>query len=379
MSKVRDSIKKRMEHSYNTKDRGGSRPQAFDWSKVEDIKFYTPKEKKNKICIISYPIKTKNDPLVYSKDSEIGDDSYMLDIQQHTYIGPVKADIACLKQFGKKCPICDKAAEFYANKDKESASALWPSRFCYYNIIDMLNPDDGIQVFGIKYNKFEKVLITAARAAADDDGIMDFSDNANPMIISFWGENVTKSIGGKNATWIEFSNFTFKSTEKLDKTIIKQALSFDEYLKLLPTDEVAKILEGDVEDNDDDDDDSDDEDEKPKAKGKTKGHPVEDDEDEESENEEEDSDESDDEDDSDDEDETDDEEKEDEEPAPKPKAKVASKKPPAKMAIGKSVTVFKCPSKHIFGKDCDKFPDDCSDCDIWADCAKEQKKLKAKK
>jgi hypothetical protein len=371
-----------MEHSYNTKDRGGSRPQAFDWSKVEDIKFYTPKEKKNKICIISYPIKTKNDPLVYSKDSEIGDDSYMLDIQQHTYIGPVKADIACLKQFGKKCPICDKAAEFYANKDKESASALWPSRFCYYNVIDMNNPDDGIQVFGIKYNKFEKVLITAARAAADDDGIMDFSDNMNPMIISFWGENVTKNINGKNATYLEFSNFTFKPTEKLDKAIIKQALSFDEYMKLLSTDEVAKILEGDVEENDDSDDD---EDEKPKANGKTKGHPVEDDDnddDEESEDEDEDSGDSDEEDDSDDKDETDeDEEEEEEEEKPVPKSKVKAKpvaKKPAKMAIGKAVTVFKCPSKHKFGIDCNKFADDCNDCDIWADCAKEQKKLKAK-
>jgi hypothetical protein len=375
MSKTRESIKKRMEHSYNTKDRGGSRPQAFDWSKVEDIKFYTPKEKKNKICIISYPIKTKNDPLVYSKDSDIGDDSYMLDIQQHTYIGPVKADIACLKQFGKKCPICDKAAEFYANKDKESASALWPSRFCYYNVIDMLNPDDGIQVFGIKYNKFEKVLITAARAASDDDGIMDFSDNANSMIISFWGENVTKNINGKNATYLEFSNFTFKPTEKFDKAIIKQALSFDEYMKLLSTDEVAKILEGDVEDNAD----SDDEDEKPNAKGKAKKPVVEDDEededvdDDDDTDDEEDTDESEDNDEDDDEDE--DEDKEDDKPIPRAKVKPVTKK----VIIGKKVnTIMKCPAKHKFGIDTDKFPDDCSDCDIWADCAKEQKKLKAK-
>jgi hypothetical protein len=367
-----------MEHSYNTKDRGGSRPQAFDWSKVEDIKFYTPKEKKNKICIISYPIKTKNDPLVYSKDSEIGDDSYMLDIQQHTYIGPQKADIVCLTQFGKKCLICDKAQEFNANKDKKSASKLWPYRFCYYNVIDMLNPDEGIQVFAIKYNKFEKVLITAARAAADDDGIMDFSDNANPTIISFWGEKVTKNIDENNATWVEFSNFTFKPTEKIDKAIIKQALSFDEIVKLPSPSEVEKTLFGDVdeEDNSDDEDTDDDEDEKPKAKGKTKGHPVEDDDD----DEDEDSDNSDDEDDSDDEDEPD--EDEEEEPAPKPKAKskVETKKPVAKkVVVGKPMTALKCPTGHKFGIDTDKYKKDCEDCDIWADCAKEKKKNLAKK
>ena len=58
--------------------------------------------------------------------------------------------------------------------------------------------------------------------------------------------------------------------------------------------------------------------------------------------------------------------------------KPAAKKAPAKLAVGKAVTVFKCPAKHKFGIDCDKFEDDCTDCDLWSDCKKENKKLKAK-
>ena len=169
-------------------------------------------------------------------------------------------------------------------------------------------------------------------------------------------------------------DFDFEDYDDTDLAGMGFEIAIDEMMKLHTYDEAKKILFGD----EGEDTDTDDEDEKPKTKGKTKGHPVEDD-DEESEDEDEDSDESDDEDDSDDEDETD-EDEEEEEPAPKPKAKakVDTKKAPAKMAIGKSVTVFKCPSKHKFGVDCNKFADDCDDCDIWADCAKEQKKLKAK-
>jgi len=384
---VRESIKKRMEHSYNTKDRGGGRPQAFNWNEIEDAKFYTPKEKKNKICVISYNVATKNDPMVYSKDYEIGSESYMLDIQLHMYIGPQKADIICLNQFGKKCPICDKANEFKDSGDKKSAGKLWPSRFCYYNIIDMENTEDGIQILGIKYNKFEKLLITAGRAASDDDGIFDFSDNAHPTIISFWGEMVTKNIDGNNATYLEFSNFNFKKAEKLDKVIIKQAKSFDKYLKMITPDEAEKTLFGDEDESDSDSEseedekpkskkkvvEDDDENEKPKAKGKTKGHPVDDDDEEDSDDESEDDDEEESEDE--DEESDEDEDEEDDEPAPKAKAKPVAKK----TVVGKPVTVFKCPKKHVFGKDCDKFPKDCEECDLWADCAKEQKKLKANK
>jgi phage pi2 protein 07 len=376
----KNSLKDRLKKDYESKDRGaGSRPSAMDWKKIDDVKFFKPKEGKNIIDIIPYIIKTKNDPLVKTGDAKIGDQSYMLDLFIHSNIGPTQAQIICLKEtFGKPCPICEQRQAFYNEGKKDEAGVLKAKRQCFYNVRDVKNASDEIQVFNISHFLFQKELIEEAKASSDDGGIVDFVDIDDGKSISFRAAETESLINGKTVKFLEYKSFSFKDREDpLDESWVKKAVSFDELMKLHTYDEIKKILFGD----EDEDTDSDDEDEKPKAKGKTKGHPVDDDEDdEESEDEEEDSDESDDEDDSDDEDETD-EEEEDEEPAPKPKAKakVEAKKAPAKMAIGKSVTVFKCPSKHVFGKDCDKFPDDCSDCDIWADCAKEQKKLQGKK
>jgi phage pi2 protein 07 len=373
----KNSLKDRLKKDYESKDRGaGSRPSAMDWKKIDDVKFFKPKEGKNIIDIVPYIIKTKNDPLVKTGDAKIGDQSYMLDLFIHSNIGPTQAQIICLKEpFGKPCPICEQRQAFYNEGKKDEAGVLKAKRQCFYNVRDVKNASDEIQVFNISHFLFQKELIEEAKASADDGGIVDFVDIDDGKSISFRAAETESLINGKTVKFLEYKSFSFKDREDpLDESWVKKAVAFDELMKLHTYDEIKKILFGD----EDEDTDSDDEDEKPKAKGKTKGHPVDEDEDEESDDEEEDSDDSDDKDESDDEDETE-EDEEDEEPAPKPKAKVATKKAPAKMAIGKSVTVFKCPSKYVFGKDCDKFPDDCSDCDIWADCAKEQKKLKAKK
>ena len=112
--KKSNSLKDRLKKSYESKDRGaGTRPSAMNWKLVEDIKFYKPKEGKNKIDIIPYEIKTKNDPLVKTGDAKVGDQSYMLDLWIHSNIGPTQAQIICNKEnFNKPCPICEQRQQF---------------------------------------------------------------------------------------------------------------------------------------------------------------------------------------------------------------------------------------------------------------------------
>jgi len=93
------SLKDRLNKSYESKDKGGGgRPSAMDWKKVENVKFYKPKEGSNRIDIIPYKTKTKNDPLVASGDCKIGEESYMLDLFIHNSIGPTQSDVICLKE-----------------------------------------------------------------------------------------------------------------------------------------------------------------------------------------------------------------------------------------------------------------------------------------
>lgn len=365
----KNSLKDRLKKDYESKDRGaGSRPSAMDWKKIDDVKFFKPKEGKNIIDIVPYIIKTKNDPLVKTGDAKIGDQSYMLDLFIHSNIGPTQASIICLKEtFGKPCPICEQRQAFYNEGKKDEAGVLKAKRQCFYNVRDVKNAPDEIQVFNISHYLFQKELIEEAKASADDGGIVDFVDIDDGKSVSFRAAETESLIGGKTVKFLEYKSFSFKDREDpLDESWVKKAVSFDELMKLHTYDEAKKILFGD-EDEDIDSNSDDEEDEKP-SKGKPKSHPVEDDE---PEDEDEDSEESNDEDDTDDEDEID-EDIEEEKPAPKTKAKSATNK----VTIGKKV----CPSGHVFGKDCDnkKFKNDCDDCDEWADCAKEQKKLKAK-
>jgi hypothetical protein len=297
----------------------------------------------------------------------------MLDLFIHQNIGPTQAQVICAKEtFGKPCPICEQRQAFYNEGKKDEAGALKAKRTCFYNIQDVKNPDD-IMIWNVSHFLFEKELIEEAKASSDDGDIVDFVDIDDGKSISFRAADTSNVINGKNVTFQEFKSFSFTDREDaLDDSWVKKAVSFDELMKLHTYDEAKKLLYGD----EDEDTDSDDDDEKPKAKRKAKKPVVEDDEEDEDVDDDDDTDDEEDTDESDeDEEEESDEDEEDDEPAPKAKAKPVAKK----TTVGKPVTVFKCPSKHVFGKDCDKFPDDCSDCDIWADCAKEQKKLKAKK
>jgi len=400
-----NSLKERMERSHNTRERGGNtHPQAFNWRKAKNVKFYTLKEGKNLISVVPYIVKTKNDPLVHSGDAEIGDQSYMFDIYLHTYVGPMHAEIICPKSnYGKPCPICQKAQEFKDKGKTDEASDYWPSRWCYYNIIDEKEPKKGLQVLGIKFNKFEKPLISASYGDVDEDDDdeeksnngdhIDFVDIDDGKAIYFRGEEVTKLIKGKTSTYLEFVSFKFKErTEPLDPDLINDAVSFDELAKIQSADEIEKLLYGEdggdedstdeeeaPEDSDDDDDDEDDE--KPEKKTAAKKAPAkktakDDDEDDDEDDDDEDSEDGD-EDDEEDEDTNDDDDDEDDE---KPEKKTAAKKAPAKetkkapVKIGKAV----CPHKHKFGIDTDK-KDECEDCDSWADCTKEKTRLKKAK
>ena len=363
-----NSLKNRMKRSYENRE-GRSRSSALDFSKLDDIKFFEPKLDKNYIDIVPYIITTKNDHLIHSGDAELNDPSYMLELYLHTFIGPTHAEIICPKSnFFKECPICKQAQELKDAGKKDDAGELWPSLFCYYNVIDKTKPEEGLKVFKIKFNKFEKQLVTAARVAAtianddEDDkpsnsaeNYIDFSSIDDGQSIKFWGENVTKAIKGRQSTYLEFSNFTFtKRKTALDESLMDEAVKFDTLMKIQTPKQIETLLYGEDKESDDEDEkpkkgtskkkpdiDDDDEDEPPKKTSKkppAKKKPIEedddeeDDEDDEEEDTDEDADESDDDTDEEDEaeedneDETDDDE--DDEPPPVKKGKtVIGKKP----------------------------------------------------
>ena len=105
----KSKLASRYAESYNSRNSGGKRAGVIDWKKLDgDVKFFTPKEGRNRINIIPYVIKTKNHPLVRSKSAEVGDLDYVLDVYTHRGVGPTESTVLCLKEtYEKPCPVCE--------------------------------------------------------------------------------------------------------------------------------------------------------------------------------------------------------------------------------------------------------------------------------
>ena len=303
--------------------RGKEGKGACDWSRHPGgVSFYKAKEGVNKFSIVPYEIKDEMHPLCKQGKRKVGDLAYLLDIWVHQRVGPGDAAVVCpSKNYGKACPLCEASGKSYNDGDEKTGKAFKASRRVYYNIVDMMDPEEGILVFDVSHFLFEKELIGAAKRKGEEGAIVRFAD------LSMKIGKIIKCFGEKNKKG-EFDMMEFKDFEFLDRkddsveSLIDDAISFDSLLTLHSYNEIVEIMTGV---------DSDDE---PKAKKK----PVEDD-----------------------------------EPAPKSRKKEPEpeeeEKPKAKKHV-EDDDGPKCAFKHTFGKDNDKFPECENDCDQWKACAR---------
>jgi len=230
------------ENSFNT--RGGNSRGACDWSKYSGtIKFYKAKENLNKLVIVPYEIKDDIHPLVKAGKRKVGDFAYNLDIWVHAKIGPGESTVICpSKSFGKSCPICEAVEHAYKTNDTETAKALKARRRVYYNVIDMADPEEGLEVFDVSHYYFEKELIGSASRRGENGQMVRFADpdNRYGKIIKFYGEK--EKTGSFES--MKFKDFDF-AERKIDvNELISKAVSFDELLTLHNYDDIMAIMNG---------------------------------------------------------------------------------------------------------------------------------------
>ena len=327
----------RLNDSYNSRKSGGSREGALDFSKVGgEVKFYKLREGTNKVDIVPYVIKSKEHPLIKASKGKykVGDMDYLLDIFVHKDVGPTQSTVICPKKnYGKPCPLCESSDEYWKAGKKDESTALRAKRRVFYNVVDAVNPKDGLQVLEQSHAYFEKELLEAAKDEADTSGgeMIDFIDPDDGMTIKFKGAKET--FAGKD--FIKPKNFSFVERESSVAKLVDKAISFDELMNpLMSYDEIMALMTGATEDDDEDEDDTppprgrhdDDEDDAPPKKSR---RPKDDDD-------------------------------EDEEEAPPPKKSAKADKEDDGPT---------CPHGHRFGKDNDEFPE-CEDCKVWKDCAR---------
>ena len=196
----------------------------------------------------------------------------------HRGIGPNQDSYVCLKKTcGKPCPVCDHRAKMEQNpkSDEDEIKQLFPKERQLFNVIDLSNEEDGVQLWDNSFHLFGKLLDAEINNADPDENFANFFHLEDGMDLKL---GVAQQTGG-GYKYMEVETIGFKArTEALDPDLLDEAMPLDELLKVVPYDKLKAIFLQKEEGADDDDDDDDDDEEAPPKK-KKKAPPVDDDDD----------------------------------------------------------------------------------------------------
>ena len=409
MSSMKDRFKKRAKEGAQ---------KGFSVNLPEDVKRFTPKKGTYKLDVIPYTVSAKRHPDGVTAGEQWCRRPFLI----HYGIGVDNKPQICPRTIGKPCPIC----EYYEREkkrpgaDEEAIKEIRAKARELYNVIDLDNEDDGVQVFEMSYHLFGK-LLEGEINEADDDEIAGFAELKGGKTLKVRFSEATM---GKNK-FLEATRIDFLDRDDYKKSILDDVVDLDSVFNVLPYEELEAVfledegvgmVTGDGDDEEDEApkskkkshkaDDDDDDDDAPKAKKKSKPKPADDDDDEDEapkpkkKSKPKDDDDDDEEEkpksrrtskkapaEDDDEEEapkpksrravkkTDDDDEEDEAPKPKSKKKSAPVDDDDEEEAPKAKKKSKggdgeCPlSNGTFGKDFNKF-DECDDCEVWSECGK---------
>lgn len=278
--------------------------------------FWKPSDGINKIEILPYIPRSNKHPLLAKGLLKKGDPDYNLDVFVHRNVGANNATIVCPKRnYGQACPLCEEADRLWNGGDKDNAKKLFAQRRVFYNIINTVEQDKGIQLYEAAPKTFQDKLEAAQNAADSDPDIQEiaprafFADPKNGLSVKITGAQETFN----NNKFIDVSSVVL-SPRKIDVTpYLDKVVQLEDFLTVKSYDELADLMAGVP---------------------------------------------------------TDDEEQEE---APVPVAQTAKAEevaPPPAPPKDDNV----CSFGHVWGKDNDMFPEDCSQCPLptWKRCSKAQ-------
>lgn len=232
--------------------------------------------------ILPWRIGSKNHPEVYRTKDEpetlkngkpnpnkvcVGDFDYVLDIMVHKNIGPGNGDYICPKKnFGKPCPICDRADELWKDEaTKKEARNLFAKRRCVYlvqELNDQLVPktsEDATtpKIMEVSHSVFTQGLQGKATSCLRGKGVVNFADLEEGKVVSF---NIEEGTMGNGKTFKKAANFEFNDrVEDISDEILEKCPSLDSLMIIKTADQLRAALYGDPDDVENDFDEQPDE------------------------------------------------------------------------------------------------------------------------
>lgn len=254
-------LKKRTEESYASKDDSGKFRNYID--PAIPLKQWKCEEGDHTIDIIPF-LAGENNFNGLKKDTG----THKIEVYAHSNIGINENAYVCPQlTISKPCPICDARAAMKKRPDydEDEFKALAPKRRVVYQVCvyDSSKTEAmGVMYWESSFHLSEKNILAIAKNNRTG-GFIEFADPDTGKTIEFTRE-------GKGVS-TDYVGFKFLDREEpISDEILDQAVSLDEYVKILSYDELKEIFQG-----------SDEEDEKPlKRRTKRKEEPEEEEEEE---------------------------------------------------------------------------------------------------
>lgn len=247
---------------------------------------------------------------------------YRRPFKVHRNVGSNNDSVVCPRSFGHPCPICDyQKKRIKDGADKEEFKLLYPKPRSLY--IVRIPGEEDIHVWDMSDKLFQEVLNETLQEEQDAMCFPDLEEGKTLEIRIKW-----KELGDN--TFPEVRNIEFNNRKPIDESILEEVPNLDQMLKVLSYKEIeAKFFETDTEEDAGKLEDV--KEETPVVERKQKTIEK--------------------------------EEKKKEEPAPAE---------PARRVREQKTEDSRCPFKHRYGTDFDKFKD-CDTCDKWDGCMDESK------
>lgn len=199
----------------------------------------------------------------------------------HKNVGADQETHVCLKKtFGKRCPVCEWRAQASKDEDIEASvvEGLKPKERQLFNLIDLSEPDKGVQVLEISYYLFGDQLEAEVKDSDADEGIEYFADLEEGMTLRVgW-----KADSFRGITFYKCRTISFKPRKKpYTEKILDEVYCLDDLIQATPYDKLKAILleVSDEEDGDGEEKESEKKEKSSKRKGKKAKEPEPDDED----------------------------------------------------------------------------------------------------
>ena len=299
---------------------------------------------------------------------EPGEWWYKRPFKAHRNIGVDKSSVVCLTSIGKKCPVCEYRSQMIKDgRDKAETDALKPSSRNLYVVIPKKNKklEEKPHILDISQAMFQNLL---AEELEENDRNEVFPDLEQGLTLKIRWDSKTI---GTSKPFAEASRIDFEERdEPYSEDIMEEIPDLDAILNILSYQVLEKkFLEMEDEENEGSEgehepaktekrkpkntepDDTDEDEAPPEPKKKRKSDPVPD---------------------------PDDDEQDDVCIACQGSGKNSKggecricdgtgEKPVEKPNKNPEKEGKKCPFKHTFGTDCEKY-DSCDDCDLWDEC-----------